>query len=81
MTPEELAKQAMFGSNAPFMDDDMLTASHGYIINYPMLVAAIRDAVKAEREACAALVAGRYSSDGDRPTIAELAAAIRGRTP
>ena len=53
MTPEERAKQAMFGSNAPFMDDDMLTASHGYIMNYPMFVAAIRDAVKAERAACA----------------------------
>lgn len=51
MTPEERAKRAMFGDNAPFMDDDILTASQGYIINYPMFVAAIRDAVKAEREA------------------------------
>lgn len=53
MTPEERAKRAMFGSNAPFMDDDMLTASRGYIMNYPMFVAAIREAVKAERIECA----------------------------
>jgi hypothetical protein len=88
MTPEERAKRVMFGNNAPFMDDDILTASHGYIISYPQLVAAIREAVMAEREACAKIAddsASRWDSqpDDDCASIAcgDIAAAIRARTP
>lgn len=87
MTPEERAKRVMFGDNAPFMDDEILTASHGYIISYPQFVAAIREAVKAEREACLRIIehpnAGLEPPDGGDPTpdemLANIAADIRKR--
>jgi len=87
MTPEERAKRVMFGDNAPFMDDDILTASHGYIISYPQLVAAIREAekaaVKAEREACVDMIekkAGNWPSGSvARMVLRGVAAAIRER--
>lgn len=90
MTLEERAKRVMFGDNAPFMDDEILTASHGYIISYPQFVAAIREAVKAEREACAELAAtfaptepsliGPLHGAGMSAAALHIAAAIRART-
>lgn len=60
MTPEERAKLLLFGK-ADYGAITKSTASgeNHFRVTYPELIAAIREAVKAEREACE-LIAMRY---------------------
>ena len=89
MTPEERAKLLLFG-DANWPDDGMsvLGSEFEYRVKFPRLVAAIRDAVKAETEACAKIAKAeqRDASTGGAYAVwnracNRIANRIRERTP